>query len=134
MIDHLTLPVKDLEKSIEFYTAALAPLGYQAGHNIPKKFQAFHFNGKPEFWLAVTKQKKFAPVHVAFATSQDRVEPFYQGALEAGGTDNGAPGLRSEYHPNYYGAFVLDPDGHNIEAVCHVYVAPEGDEAEEPEA
>jgi len=130
MIDHLTLPVKDLKKSTEFYTHALTPLGYQIGHNVPKRYQGFVFNRKPEFWITETKSRKISPVHLAFASTKEGVDAFYKAALAAGGKDNGAPGVRKEYHPGYYGAFVLDPDGHNIEAVCHVYVDPEASEEE----
>jgi predicted lactoylglutathione lyase len=76
-------------------------------------------NGKPEFWFGKGKLQQL-PMHIAFsADNRKQVDQFYEAALSAGGTDNGAPGIRAIYHPNYYGAFVLDPDGHNIEAVCH---------------
>ncbi|MGX4768476.1 VOC family protein [Bradyrhizobium guangdongense] len=128
MIDHMGLSVSDYEAAKAFYSKALAPLDYslimevtaeQTGHAAAAGFGA---DGKPDFWIggegAMNK-----PVHVAIA-AKDRatVDAFYKAAMAAGGRDNGPPGLRPHYHANYYGAFVLDPDGHNIEAVCH---APE---------
>ncbi|MGX4801377.1 VOC family protein [Bradyrhizobium guangdongense] len=128
MIDHMGLSVSDYEAAKAFYSKALAPLDYslimevtaeQTGHAAAAGFGA---DGKPDFWIggegAMNK-----PVHVAIA-AKDRatVDAFYKSAMAAGGRDNGPPGLRPHYHANYYGAFVLDPDGHNIEAVCH---APE---------
>ena len=119
MIDHITLHVTDIAKSRAFYTQALAPLGYALvmdfGHAC-----GLGVKGKPDFWLAggVATEPQF---HVAFhAANRAAVDTFYAAAIAAGATDNGAPGLRPQYHPNYYGAFVLDPDGQNIEAVCHV--------------
>src|SRR6476659_10113553 len=124
MIDHLGFSVSDYERSKRFYLAALAPLGYtlvmevrQSEHDAPAA--GFGAGGKPDFWIggegALNK-----PLHIAIA-AKDRaaVDAFYQAALAAGAEDNGAPGLRPHYHANYYGAFVRDPDGHNIEAVCH---------------
>ena len=125
MIDHIGFPVSNYERAKAFYTKALAPLGYslvmevtqeQTGHDPAAGFGA---NGKPDFWIG-GEGKLNKPLHVAIA-AKDRatVDAFYQTAMAAGGRDNGAPGIRAHYHPNYYGAFVLDPDGHNIEAVCH---------------
>jgi len=127
MIDHMSLPVSDYARAKAFYVAALAPLGYglimevqQTQNDSPAA--GFGADGKPDFWIggegALNK-----PVHVAIS-AKDRatVDAFHAAAIAAGGRDNGAPGIRAHYHPNYYGAFVLDPDGHNIEAVCH---APE---------
>lgn len=126
MLDHVGFAVSDLVRSRAFYEAALAPLGIgilmevtreQSGGDAHVGFGA---NGKPFFWIGSGKQPQ-SPVHVAFtADSRAVVEEFHRAALAAGGADNGAPGLRPQYHPNYYGAFVLDPDGHNIEAVCHL--------------
>jgi len=118
IIDHAGFTVRELAKSKQFYTQALAPLGI----TLAMEFEGnagFGKGGKPEFWLTA-EGTPHAPLHVAFAAS-DRatVDRFYQAALAAGGRDNGPPGIRKIYHPNYYGAFVLDPDGHNIEAVCH---------------
>jgi catechol 2,3-dioxygenase-like lactoylglutathione lyase family enzyme len=124
MIDHIGFPVSDYERSKAFYTKALAPLGYtlvmevrQNEHDSPAA--GFGANGKPDLWIGGEGGLNRA-VHVAIAVN-DRaaVDAFYHAALAAGGKSNGAPGLRPHYHPNYYGAFVLDPDGHNVEAVCH---------------
>ncbi|RXH08143.1 VOC family protein [Bradyrhizobium guangzhouense] len=128
MIDHLGLSVSDYEAAKTFYSKALAPLDYglimevteeQTGHAAAAGFGA---DGKPDFWISGEGAMN-KPVHVAIA-ARDRatVDAFYKAAMAAGGRDNGPPGLRPHYHANYYGAFVLDPDGHNIEAVCH---APE---------
>jgi catechol 2,3-dioxygenase-like lactoylglutathione lyase family enzyme len=121
MFDHLSLAVRDLTRSKEFYTQALAPLGaavqmeFEGGVGIGPK-------GKPAFWLGEGEPPP--KMHFAFA-APDRaaVDAFYRAALAAGAQDNGAPGVREQYHPTYYAAFVLDPDGHNVEAVCH---APPG--------
>jgi catechol 2,3-dioxygenase-like lactoylglutathione lyase family enzyme len=124
MIDHVGIPVSDYPRAKEFYARALAPLGYvlvmevrQSEHDAPAA--GFGAGGKPDFWIGGEGGLN-RPVHIAIAT-KDRasVDAFYRAALAAGGKDNGAPGIRAHYHPNYYGAFVLDPDGHNIEAVCH---------------
>jgi catechol 2,3-dioxygenase-like lactoylglutathione lyase family enzyme len=124
MIDHIGFPVSDYERSKAFYTKALAPLGYtlvtevrQDEHDSPAA--GFGANGKPDFWIGGEGGLNRV-LHVAIAVN-DRaaVDAFHRAALAAGGTDNGAPGLRPHYHPNYYGAFVRDPDGHNVEAVCH---------------
>jgi catechol 2,3-dioxygenase-like lactoylglutathione lyase family enzyme len=118
IIDHLTISVRDFQRSKAFYSHALAPLGLA----IVAEFDGFAGigkNGRPQFWFA---QGSVGPhkTHVAFAAdSRAEVDAFYAAAMSAGGTDNGAPGLRTIYHPTYYGAFVLDPDGYNIEAVCH---------------
>jgi catechol 2,3-dioxygenase-like lactoylglutathione lyase family enzyme len=117
MIDHLILNVSDLAASRAFYEKALAPLGFKVVMEFP---QGVAFGQvKPELGLA-EREPVHTGVHLAF-TSPDRptVEAFYRSALEGGGKDNGPPGLRPHYHPDYYGAFVLDPDGNNIEAVCH---------------
>lgn len=117
MIDHIGVSVTDLDRSIAFYTKALAPLGYTL---IMKwdQFAGFGTAGKPNFWIG-----KGAPedaIHVAFrAGGRAQVRAFHEAALAAGGKDNGAPGERPHYHEHYYGAFVRDPDGHNVEAVCH---------------
>jgi len=124
MLDHLGFPVSDYKRSKDFYEKALAPLGYvlvmevqQDQNNAPAA--GFGAHGKPDFWIGGEGGLN-RPIHVAFA-AKDRaaVDTFHGAAIAAGGRDNGAPGLRLHYHPNYYGAFVLDPDGHNIEAVCH---------------
>ena len=117
MIDHINIGVADLDASRTFYERALAPLGYVVVMDRPYGV-GLGKDGKPDFWIS--DRPSSAPLHVAFA-ADDRatVDAFHAAALEAGGTDNGAPGVRAVYHPTYYGAYVLDPDGHNIEAVCH---------------
>lgn len=117
MIDHVVLRVNDLAASKAFYRAALAPLGYETVHEEDWGL-GLGIDGRPDFWVAVGGTT--AGVHVAL-TSPDRasVDAFYKAALSAGGTDNGGPGLRPHYHENYYAAFILDPDGNNVEAVCH---------------
>ena len=124
MLDHIGFPVADYARSKAFYEKALAPLGYvllmevrQTGTDHPAA--GFGAAGKPDFWIGGEGGLNKC-VHVAFA-AKDRacVQDFHRAAIAAGGRDNGAPGLRPHYHPNYYAAFVLDPDGHNIEAVCH---------------
>ncbi len=119
MIDHIGIAVTDLAKSIAFYKQALAPLGYELIKSIDGFAAGFGIGGKPDFWIGIGETK--TPTHVAFATkSRAIVRAFYTAAMAAGGTDNGGPGIREIYHPEYYGAFVRDPDGHNIEACCHV--------------
>jgi catechol 2,3-dioxygenase-like lactoylglutathione lyase family enzyme len=124
MIDHTGIHVSDFAAAKTFYDAALAPLGASMLMTVPLEFTGgVHVGGygrqKPDFWLT-EGQKQVPPVHMAFAAdSRAVVDAFYAAAMAAGGTDNGAPGLRPHYHPNYYGAFVRDPDGNNIEAVCH---------------
>jgi catechol 2,3-dioxygenase-like lactoylglutathione lyase family enzyme len=117
MIDHIIIGVDDVDASRAFYERALAPLGMEVVMAMPHG-AGFGADGKPWFWIADREQS--GPVHVAFS-SPDRatVDAFYEAALAAGGRDNGGPGLRPQYHPAYYGAFVYDPDGNNIEAVCH---------------
>src|SRR5471030_1086935 len=124
MIDHIGFSVSDYQRAKKFYTRALAPLGYtliaevqQDQNDAPAA--GFGANGKPDFWIGGEGGLN-KPIHIAIA-ARDRaaVDAFYRAAISAGGKDNGAPGLRPHYHPNYYGAFVLDPDGHNIEAVYH---------------
>jgi len=126
MIDHVGFAVSDYPRSKRFYEQALKPLGYGLVKEIPaEKTQAkspscgFGAEGKPDFWID-GEGKLDHPLHVAIL-SKDRaaVDAFYKAAIAAGGKDNGAPGLREHYRPNYYSAFVLDPDGHNIEAVCY---------------
>ena len=124
MIDHIGMPLSDLARATEFYLTALAPLGIaivmqvsaeDTGHGAAVGFGA---DFKPFFWIGEAPGP--GGVHVAFAApSRASVDAFYEAAIAAGGKDNGKPGLRPHYHANYYGAFVLDPDGNNIEAVCH---------------
>ena len=118
MFDHLGFGVTDYTASKAFFLQSLQPLGIdivmEGEHGLglgPK--------GKPSLWLLQTSEKP-TPLHLAFtAESRQQVQDFHRAALGAGGKDNGAPGLRPHYHPNYYGAFVIGPDGHNVEAVCH---------------
>ena len=118
MIDHVILNVKEMETSRTFYEKALAPLGYTVLMSYPEG-AGFGDAGKPVFWVA-RREPANTGVHVAFqATRRALVDAFHTAAIAAGGRDNGKPGLREGYHPSYYGAFVLDPDGNNIEAVCH---------------
>jgi catechol 2,3-dioxygenase-like lactoylglutathione lyase family enzyme len=117
MFDHIMLKVKDLKASKRFYTAALAPLGFQVEYE-GDGMVGFGPKGAPALWLAEGAPN--GPVHVAFvAKTRDAVKDFYTAALPAGGKDNGKPGLRPQYSANYYGGFVKDPDGNNVEAVCH---------------
>jgi catechol 2,3-dioxygenase-like lactoylglutathione lyase family enzyme len=117
ILDHLTLPVSNFERSKAFYERALAPLGVTAIMQFPGV--AGFGKDRPQFWIGAGGSAR-AGTHVAFAAaSRAEVDAFYAAAIAAGGTDNGKPGLRPMYHPNYYGAFVLDADGYNVEAVCH---------------
>ena len=120
MFDHVGINVRDYGASRAFYERALAPIGYRIVMDM-EQFQAVAFGPgeKPIFWVA--QREPFGTgTHVAF-TCDDRatVDAFHAAAVEAGGADNGPPGIREHYHPTYYGAFVLDPDGNNVEAVCH---------------
>jgi len=118
MIDHTGLTVSDVGRSKAFYRAALAPLGYALLMEF-EEAAGFGVAPKPDFWIGQGKLSG-SPGHVAFrAQNRSEVDAFYKAAIAAGGRDNVPPGLRPHYHENYYGAFVLDPDGHNVEAVCH---------------
>ena len=126
MLDHVGFAVADAETSKLFYDQALAPLGISLIMSVTPeqtesggKAHGFGSDGKPYFWIG-DKERVGEGTHIAFAAdSRAVVDAFYKAALAAGGKDNGAPGIRAIYHPHYYGAFVLDPDGLNIEAVCH---------------
>ncbi len=119
MLDHVTIGVTDLERAKAFYDAALGPLGIERLYADGETFAGYGADGKAFFWIGL-RDEVTTGVHVAFAaTDRGTVDAFCQAALAAGGRDNGAPGLRPQYHQNYYGAFVLDFEGHNIEAVCH---------------
>ena len=125
MLDHIGFGVSDYLRSKVFYEKALAPLGYRVVMEVTKAESGGAYEGagfgdsKPYFWIGSGKALS-GRLHVAFvAKNRKAVDAFYRAAMAAGGKDNGAPGLRPHYHPNYYAAFVLDPDGHNIEAVCH---------------
>jgi catechol 2,3-dioxygenase-like lactoylglutathione lyase family enzyme len=120
MFDHVKFGVSDYAASKAFFLKALEPLGVAAGaEGVPSYGIELCAKGDASLCLYQTDAKP-APLHLAFtAENRQQVEAFYRAALEAGGTDNGAPGLRPHYHANYYAAFVIGPDGHNIEAVCH---------------
>lgn len=133
MIDHVSLTVRDVAACRAFYDAAFAPLDIAVLHEVsaeetgtvaymgygPTADSRSPQAGKPSFWIAGGETPS-APMHVAFvAQTREAVDAFYAAALAAGGKDNGPPGVRPYYHPNYYGAFVFDPDGRNVEAVCH---------------
>ena len=133
MVDHISIRAADYERSRKFYEAALAPLGYTLAMEVASG-AGFRRGFIPDFWVKQGEPVSAGAhaesaevggcggpaVHVAFAgDDRSAVDAFYRAALAAGGLDNGAPRLCPEYHPNYYGAFVLDPDGYNIEAVCH---------------
>ncbi|GHA28906.1 glyoxalase [Devosia pacifica] len=124
MMDHVGILVADWTRAKAFYDAALAPLGATMLQTVPEQYTGGVKVGgygqqKPDFWL--TEANEPGPGrHYAFsAASRAEVDAFYHAAVAAGGQDNGGPGLRPEYHPDYYGAFVIDPDGNNVEAVCH---------------
>ena len=118
MFDHVGFGVTDLARSKAFFLAALQPLGVSVVMEGPYGV-GIGKNGKPSLWLHETKETP-AHLHIAIAAdSRSAVDAFYKAAIAAGGKDNGAPGLRPHYHPHYYGAFVIGPDGHNVEAVCH---------------
>jgi len=124
--DHVGVSVSDIARSKAFYSAALAPLGVKVAMEIapppPSTYVGVGYgrSGKPDFWIGGGAGPATTPIHLAFAAdTRAQVDAFYAAALAAGGRDNGPPGVRAIYHPNYYGAFVLDPDGHNVEAVCH---------------
>jgi catechol 2,3-dioxygenase-like lactoylglutathione lyase family enzyme len=138
MIDHVSLIVRDVATCKAFYDAIFAPLDIEILHHVsaeesgtvaymgygPRADGRSHQAGKPSFWIAGAESPQApisaAPMHIAFvAATRAQVDAFHAAALAAGGADNGPPGVRPHYHPNYYGAFVLDPDGRNIEAVCH---------------
>ena len=124
MIDHIGFSVSDYARAKTFYEKALAPLGYTLVMEVtaPESGEpaaGFGSGGKPDFWIG-GEGKLEKPVHIAIlARDRPTVDAFHRAALAAGGRDNGPPGLRPHYHASYYAAFVLDPDGHNIEAVCH---------------
>src|SRR6187397_167618 len=118
MIDHVAIDASDLERSKAFYAESLGPRGYELVMEFEHGAAGFAAQGKPDFWLY--RGTAAGGTHVAFA-APDRatVDAFHAASLAAGGKDNGAPGLRPRYHADYYGGYVIDPDGHNVEAVCH---------------
>ena len=129
MIDHFSLPVSDMARSQAFYDQIFAALGYGSVMTLDEPDYSAVGYGVPEqepvFWIGAAVAATAAPVpqvgqHVAFsALTRDAVDRFYQAGLAANGKDNGPPGVRLEYHPHYYAAFLIDPDGHHLEAVCH---------------
>ncbi len=126
MMDHVGFAVTEFDRSKRFYTAALAPLSITLIMEVTPEqtglgsYAGFGADGKAFFWIG-NHGRPLTGLHVAFtAASRAQVDEFHRAALRIGGRDNGAPGLRPHYHENYYGAFVLDPDGNNIEAVCHL--------------
>jgi catechol 2,3-dioxygenase-like lactoylglutathione lyase family enzyme len=120
MFDHIGLNVSDYDRSRDFYKGALAPLGLSLLMEPAPRTGGFGSEGKPWFWITDQRDPASENVHVAFSVpDRATVDAFHAAALAAGGTDNGEPGIRELYHPTYYGAYILDPDGNNIEAVCH---------------
>jgi catechol 2,3-dioxygenase-like lactoylglutathione lyase family enzyme len=127
MIDHLGIAVRNHDQSRAFYLAALTPLGIGIAMAVskeesggPSDYSGFGSNGKPYFWIGEGKGAVGSGMHLAFvAQTRKQVDEFYHAAIAAGAKDNGPPGIRAHYHPNYYGAFVIDLNGVNLEAVCH---------------
>jgi catechol 2,3-dioxygenase-like lactoylglutathione lyase family enzyme len=117
VLDHVGLRVSDFERSKRFYEEALSPIGYELFMEPSVSAAGFGRRGKPDFWIA--RGDPGHAVHVAFTADDSAVDAFYEAAIAAGERDNGGSGLRPQYHPSYYGAFVFDPDSNNIEAVCH---------------
>src|SRR5215208_2142428 len=117
MLDHIGVPVSDFERSKRFYAEALSLLGYELIMEPSVSAAGFGRWGKPDFWISQGEPGQ--AFHIAFAADERAtVDAFHEAAMAAGGRDNGGPGLRPEYHASYYGAFIFDPDGNNIEAVC----------------
>lgn len=128
MLDHLGIQVADFAASKTFYAHVLAPLGYGVVMEVTPemtggdaRFLGFGADGKPAFWIGTGGEPTRHGLHIALqASSRADVDAFHAAAIAAGAGDNGPPGIRAHYHPNYYGAFVIDPNGHNLEAVCHL--------------
>lgn len=119
MIDHVSVKVSDYNASREFFEKVLAPLGFELVMEFGGEAAGFGRDGQAQFW--VVDGEAGGPIHIAFkAPDRFAVDAFHKAAIESGATDNGGPGLREHYHENYYAAFVLDNDGNNVEAVCHV--------------
>ena len=120
MLDHVTIGVENIERSQRFYDSALRPLGIARLYGEGERFAGYGISPRAFFWIGIRNSPQTG-AHIAFAAG-DRatVDRFYEAAIAAGGKDNGAPGIRPHYDPDYYGAFVLDPDGHNVEAVCRL--------------
>jgi catechol 2,3-dioxygenase-like lactoylglutathione lyase family enzyme len=115
MIDHVAIPVSNLEASRRFYE----PLMDELGAKVVMEMPGIVIFGTDDGMVALRESAQVVPLHVAFKADRPRVDSFHQAGLAAGGSDNGPPGVRPEYHESYYAAFFTDPDGHNIEAVCH---------------
>ena len=115
MLDHVAIPVRDVEASRKFYD----PLFEGLGAKVMMEWPGFALFGTDEGMVALRQSDEVIPLHVAFRTNRAGVDSFHATALAAGASDNGAPGIRDDMHENYYAAFVIDPDGHNIEAVSH---------------
>ena len=115
MIDHVAIPVRDLEASRRFYEPLLTELGAK----VVMEWPGAVIFGTDDGMVALRQSEEVVPHHVAFKADRPGVDSFYEAALAAGASDNGPPGLRPDFHENYYAAFVIDPDGHNIESVCH---------------
>ncbi len=116
MIDHVGIPVSDIARSKQFFIAALTPLGYKVIRDLGEAV-GMGTETRADFWMG--KAQPGSPSHIAFSASErSLVDAFYKAAIAAGGRDNGKPGIRAQYAPYYYGAFVFDPDGNNIEVVC----------------
>jgi catechol 2,3-dioxygenase-like lactoylglutathione lyase family enzyme len=123
MIDHISLRVQDFARAVDFYKSALAPLGYEVLMEFPN-VAGLGAGGKPDLWIMQTESEQIPhPTHIALNGERPQIDEFHSIAQQVGGSDNGPPGLRLDYHPHYYAAFVLDPEGNNIEVVCHT---PEG--------
>ncbi len=124
MLDHIGIQISDFARAKAFYLAALAPLGYSVFREFDaggRKGAGLASGRNPDFWIYSGSGRATAGMHIAFsAADRATVDAFHKAALAAGGADNGAPGERAHYHPGYYGAFVLDFDGHNVEVVCHL--------------
>jgi catechol 2,3-dioxygenase-like lactoylglutathione lyase family enzyme len=120
MLDHIGINVSNYDRSRAFFEQALSPLAFSLLTEPIPHTGGFGADGKPSFWITDSRHPTTENVHIAF-TAPDRatVDAFHAAALEVGGTDNGGPGIRELYHPTYYSAYVLDPDGNNIEVVCH---------------
>jgi catechol 2,3-dioxygenase-like lactoylglutathione lyase family enzyme len=117
VIEHVSVPVSRYQRALRFYVAALEPLGYTLWQEYAPNAAGFAEGGSASFWISARAKKKVTPIHVAMrGDSKKAVKSFYEAALEAGGKDNGSPGFRPDYGDDYYAAFVLDPDGNNIEA------------------
>jgi catechol 2,3-dioxygenase-like lactoylglutathione lyase family enzyme len=119
LLDHVTIGVSNVERSMKFYDRALRPLGIVRLYAEAEEYAGYGISPKAFFWIG-SKEMPQTGAHIAFtAPERATVDRFHDEAIAAGGRDNGRPGIRPHYHAHYYGAFVLDPDGHNIEAVCH---------------